>query len=515
MEESALIRKSEKYLKEISKDEILLDNIEDFNYFKDLYSKLNDRLNKLQQLKNFMDSQGYDTPFRSLNRYGTNSVGEIAVEEFSENSRHKQYFRMKANAKKNILDRTKSAIDSHKIVMGNLEQFGYVKCENCYKKYRINEYEDNDGKCSCGSKNFYFKINRDNAYRLEILPYLPLSGNYRVLMNQFTPWERDSLKKVLNILKQERKGTVKTISLVIKIKDENNRWIRKNITLDSEYVNRYEVRIELLRFHRTKPAIIDDKHARTALAIGYVKYAKSIVLQIKDSILKKYLSDFKRLNTYNKLQKEIFNSVPDFIDKNDGNSLESWREFTFEEECKKLGYIDKFGNLNRSLKRDLKIRDNIENIIFTNIAPALIIWDIFRYYLTTSHYRRKTVNGPFPHIRVELDRQQIKIFQNYYKKVIKVLNNYTNLKIIPIENMDVILYEKFKLEDLIKNSNIKLNYPALGAALIHLNSNINIDILGNTFNINGSKINKEIRNIEKLKKPKSEKSKKFLEMIKK
>lgn len=525
MEESALISKSEKYLKDISKDEILLDNIEDFDYFKDLYSKLNDRLNKLHQLKNFMDSQGYDSPFRSLNRYGTNSVGEIAVEEFSENSRHNQYFRMKANAKKNILDRTKSAIDSHRIAMGNLEQFGYVKCENCYKKYRINEYENNDGKCSCKSEDFYFKINRDNAYRLEILPYLPLSGNYRVLMNQFTSWERASLKKVLNILKQERKGTVKTISLVIKIKDENNRWIRKNVTLDSEYINKYEeevrkrygkdVRIELLRFHRTKPAIIDDKHARTALAIAYVRYAKNLVLQIKDPILKKYLSDFKRINTYDKLKNKIFKTIPDFIDRDDINNLESWREFTFEEECKKLGYIDKFGNLNRSLKRDLKIRDNIKNIIFTNIAPALIIWDIFRYYLTTSYYRRKTVNGPFPYIRVELDRQQIKIFQNYYKKVIKVLNNYTDLKIIPIKDMDHILYEKFKLENLIKNSNIKLNYPALGAALIHLNSNIDIETVGNTFNINDSKINKEIKNIEKLKKPKSEKSKKFLEMIKK
>ena len=130
MEESALISKAEKYLKDISEEEILLDNIEDFEYFKNLYLKLDDRLDKLQRLKDTMDSQGYTAPFRSLNKYGTNSIGEVAVEEVSENSRHNQYFRMKANAKKNILDRTKSAIDSHKIAMGNLEQFGHIKCED-------------------------------------------------------------------------------------------------------------------------------------------------------------------------------------------------------------------------------------------------------------------------------------------------------------------------------------------------------------------------------------------------
>ena len=113
-------------------------------------------------------------------------------------------------------------------------------------------------------------------------------------MSQLSNYGRESLKMVLNILKQERKGVVKTISLVIKFKDENKRLIRKSISLDSEYINNYEeevrkrygrnVRIEALRFHRTKPAIIDDKHARNALAISYVKYAESIISEIQDEI---------------------------------------------------------------------------------------------------------------------------------------------------------------------------------------------------------------------------------------
>lgn len=525
MEESALINKAEKYLKEISKEEINLDKIEDFEYFKDLYYKLDDRLNQLQKLKDVMDAQGYTAPFRSLNRYGTGAVAEVSLEEVSENSRHNQFFRMKANAKKNILDRVKSAIDSHKIAIGNLEQFGYIKCESCYKKYRIDDYKQRKGKCSCGCKDFSFKIKKDNAFRLEIIPYLPLSGNYMVLLSQLSVWGRNAFKKVLSILKQERKGVVKTISLVIKIKDENNRWIRKNITLDSEYVDNYEeevrkiygnnVRIEVLRFHRTKPAIIDDKHARNALAIAYVKYSEELVSQIKDPIFKRKISDFKRINKYDEINFKYNHETPRFIDENDTDTLEAWRQSEIENEFKKLGYMDKFGNINRSLKRDLKVRDNIEKTIFTNIASSLITWDIFKYFITTSHNRRKTTTGPFPYIRVELDRQQRKIFNNIYTKVIDALNEYTDLKIIPIPEMDLILYEKFKLEGLIKKTNMKLNYPALGAGLIHQVSDLEIEKIGNAFNINESKIKKELKNIEKIKKPKSDKSKKFLEMIKK
>ena len=159
--------------------------------------------------------------------------------------------------------------------------------------------------------------------------------------------------------------------------------------------------------------------------------------------------------------------------------------------------------------------ENIEKTIFENMAPTLMMWDIFRYYLTTSHNNRKINNGPFPYIRAELDRQQRKVFQTTFKKVIKVLNEFTDLKIISIPDMDLILYEKFKFEKQSKNSNILFNYPALGAGLIHEHGNIEIETIGNVLNINDSKIKKELKNIEHIRKPKSAKSKKFLDLIKK
>ena len=525
MDESALVAKAEKYLRDISNDNISLDNIDEFENFKSLYYKLDDRLNNLQQLKETMDAQGYTTPFTSLNKYGTKAIAEVTLEEMSENSRHNQMFRMKANAKKNVLDRVKSAIDAHKIAIGHLEQYGYVKCDSCYKKYDISEFRVNHEKCSCGCENFSFKINKDSTYRLEIIPYLPLSGNYLVLMSELSGYGRNSFKKVLNILKQERKGLVKTISLVIRFKDENDRWIRKNVTLDSEFITNYEeevrnrygkdVRIEVLRFHRTKPAIIDSKYVRNALAISYVKYSEDIISTIEDSILKRKLSDFKRINKYDAIKAKYENFIPDFIEEYDLVALDNWRQSQIEEEFRNNGFVDKFGNYNRSLKRDLKIRGNIEKTIFENMALTLIMWDIFKYYLTTSYNNRKISNGPFPYIRAELDRQQRNVFQTTFNKVISILNEYTDIKIIPIPEMDLMLYEKFKFEKQSKNSNILFNYPALGAGLIHKHADIDIETIGNVFNINDSKIKKEIKNIEHIRKPKSAKSKKFLDLIKK
>ena len=509
MSESALVNKAETFLEEISNDPISLEDIEDFEVFKDLYFKLDSRLNHLQKLKDDMDLQGYTTPFTSITKYGTKTVSEVAADEIRETSRHNQIFRMSANAKKNILDRVKSAIDSHKIAMGNLEQFGYVKCNSCYKKYAMNEFKGMDGQCTCKSTSFSFKVSRELTHRLEIIPYLPLSGNYMVLRSELSRYSNESLNQVLNILKQERRGVVKTISPTIKFKDENNRLIRKTITLDSEYIDNYEeevrkryganVRIERLRFNKTKPAIIDDQHARKALALAYVGYANEIISEIKDDILKRNLTDFKRINKYDEILEEFENKKPDFIDEYDKDAIEAWRKSEIDKRFRSLNYLDRYGNMARSLKRDIKIRENIYRNIFKNIAYTLIIWDMFRYYF----------------IRVELDREQRRVFQTTYEEVIEILKEFTDIRIINIAKMDLLLYEKFKFEKEMRNSNIKFNHVALGAALINQNSDIDLETISYAFNINESRIKKEIKNIDQIKNPKTDRSKKFLELIKK
>ena len=111
--------------------------------------------------------------------------------------------------------------------------------------------------------------------------------------------------------------------------------------------------------------------------------------------------------------------------------------------------------------------------------------------------------------------KQRKIFENMNKSVVNILKNNENEKIIELHNMDLLLNKKFNLENKIKGSNIKINYVALGAAIISSNCNVPISTSARAFNVTEDSVKKEIKNIETFKKPKSDKSKKFLEMIKK
>ncbi|KZX14836.1 hypothetical protein MBCUT_18830 [Methanobrevibacter cuticularis] len=522
MDESSLISKTEKYLVKIQNEKIDLESISKLEVFKSVYSRFTYRLDKLQNMKGSMDAKGYTAPYRSLSKYGSNVSGDVAFEELNEVNRHSQYFRMKATAKKNILDRVKSAIDAHKIAIGHLDEYAIFKCKSCSKTYRPSKFFEINERCSCNCENFEFVINHTGVYHLEIIPYLPLSGNYMVLMLELSSWGRESFKKVLNILKQERKGVVKTVSVVIKFM-ENERWIRKRVALESEHVDNYEeeirkrygnnVRIEFLQFHRTKPTIINDKHARTALALGYVKYSEDIINQNKAAILKERIKDVSKLNTYDQIITEVKLEKPNFIEGEE--SLKEWQELESENRLKKAGFIDKNGKLDQELLRNIGKKRAIEKNIFSDLASTLILWDIFKYYLTTSNDRRKRHGGPFPYLRGDLDRQQRKIFENLNKNVVEILKTMANQKILEVKNMDLLLHKKFNLEKKIKNSNIMINYTALGAAIISSNCNIPISISADTFNVSKDSVKKELKNIETINTPKTNKSKKFLELIKK
>ena len=518
MDSNRLITKAEEYLKKISEEQIETSRLSDFEYFKKTYDNLNNHLKVLQEFKETMDTQGYTSPYRSLSKYGISTVADVTAEEASETHRHNQYFRLKASAKKNILDRVKSSIDAHKIALGNLEEYGLIHCKNCNKTYRIDNYK---AECDCGKTEYSFSINKNGNHRVDIIPYLPLAGDYMVKMSELTKWGRESFKKVINMLKQERKGSVKTVSLIIRYR-EDKKLIRKRVSLGSDYVNSYEeeirkrygknVRIEALQFHRTKPAIIDDKNTRTALAIGYVKLAELIANRHKDEILKENIKDIDKLNKYDEIVINAKTANPGFLDETD--SIEAWRGEKIDADLKDANLKYGNGDLNRTLEIDLRNRQLLEKSVFINIAPSLILWDIFKYYLTSSNDKRKRQSGPFPYIRSEIDRQQRKIFQITFTKAIELLNKKEHENILPVKEMDLILHKKFKLEEELKNSNLKLNYQALGAAMIYNEGTIPIEECAKSFNLDVKDVKKESKNIENIAKPKNDKSKKFLELIK-
>lgn len=516
-----MITESEKFLDEIDKNPVDVNNLTSLDSFINAYTKFSKRLDDLQNLRESMDEKGYTAPYRSLNRYGSTVSTDVGFEEMSEVNRHNQYFRMKATAKRNILDRVKSAIDAHKIAIGHLEEYAKIRCKKCSKSYRASSFIEMNMVCKCGSKDFELRINHSGVYRLEIIPYLPLSGNYMVLMSNLSNWGRSSFKKILNLLKQKRKGVVKTVSPVVKIM-ENGRWIRKRVSLDSEFADSYEeevrrrygknVRIERLEFHRTKPTIINDKQTRTALALAYAKYSEEIVKNNREEILKENINDLSKLDIYDEIYSEIKLENPNFIEGLD--ALEEWRDYKANEYLEELGLVDNYGNLDNDLKKDLKKREDIENNIFAEIGPTLILWDISKYYLCTSNDRRKRYGGPFPYIRGDIDRQQRRIFQNPHEAVVKVLKEKENEHILAVHEMDLLLHKKFNLEELIKNANIKLNHAALGPAIVCTNTEISIKEASYAFKVGEKWIMREIKNLKDIKKPRSKKSKAFLEMIK-
>ncbi|HTX60987.1 MAG TPA: DUF530 family protein, partial [Methanobacterium sp.] len=231
MNESVLIGKAEKFLKRMGQKKINVDSISNLDHFLNLYLFFKDNLTELLELKDTMEIKGYKAPYRSIIKYGRPS-SEVQVEDLHDITRHTQQFRMKAAAKKNILDRIKSSIASHKIALGHLEQYAVIKCTSCSAEYRGHDISSIlTCKCKCGSVELKLIPNNQGVCRPEIIEHLPISGDYMVKMSELSPQGRESFRKIVRMLKQEKRGIVKTLSLVVKI-FEDGRWVRKRVNLD-------------------------------------------------------------------------------------------------------------------------------------------------------------------------------------------------------------------------------------------------------------------------------------------
>ncbi|MGZ4857024.1 MAG: DUF530 family protein, partial [Methanobacteriaceae archaeon] len=170
MNESILIGRAENFLGQIKKHEIEAHEIHDCGEFIKLYTYLRENLDSLQEIRDTMEMKGYKAPYRSIIKYGRPSTGEMKTEDMYDISRHNQYFRMNAAAKKNILDRVKSSIACHKIALGHLEEYAILECPSCQQKYIRHEIALlTSGKCRCGANDLKLVVNRKGVYRLEII----------------------------------------------------------------------------------------------------------------------------------------------------------------------------------------------------------------------------------------------------------------------------------------------------------------------------------------------------------
>lgn len=522
MNESVLIGKAEKFLREIRQEKIKLDAITNIDYFINIYLYLKNNLIDLQEFRDTMEIKGYKAPYRSIIKYGRPSSGEMIVEDLHDITRHTQYFRMKAAAKKNTLDRIKSSIASHKIAIGHLEEFANIRCSSCGCEFNGHELSDIiSKKCICGSSNLELKQNTHGIYRLDIIKFLPLSGDYMVKMSELSPLGREAFRMIVRILKQEKRGIVKTLSLVVKV-FEDGRWVRKRVNLDGIQQVNYEkeirknygpdARIEFMQFHRKRPSIINDKHVQTALSLAYVKFAENTAQKIRDPVLKEYLINPGKVKIYDHALLSSRETAPKM-----GDDPEDHKALQKEIMIKKLReeeLMEKNGVMDEELQLDLSIKDKVDNCLLVNLPRTLITWDIIKYYLSTSFDHRSKYSGTFPNLRPSLDKNQIKTFENFKESVIDILKRYLHENIEYICNISDILSAKFEIEKKIKGLHVKTNPPAVGAALLHNIGNITLEESARIFNLKPQEVQSEKEKIMTFQRPSTRKAQKFLEMIK-
>lgn len=520
MNESVLIGKSERFLDQIKRNDISLSAIESPGKFLKLYTYLKKNMDTLQDMRETMEIKGYTAPYRSINKYGRPLTGETKAEDMYDVSRHTQYFRMNAAAKKNILDRVKSAMSSHRIAIGHLEEFATLECTYCQRKYKGHEISlIKLNNCQCGG-SLRLNVNTEGVYRLKIIPFLPLSGDYMVKLSDLSPQSRQAFRSMVRILKQEKRGIVKTVSLVIKVM-EDGRWVRKRVTIDAHDEANYEkeirsqygsnARIEMMQFHRKKPSIINDKQVQTALSLGYVKYAETQILQFLPDLLDKSLQDLGKVMEYQESLEVAERKANKYEDGDDQGSL---KKFFLKQELKEKGFLDEKERLNEDIQQDLNNKELIEKSLFQEIPRIYILWDLFRYYLTTSYDRRNKHSGPFPYLRPGLDSNQIKAFKDFKPEVVEIMQDYLSEGIEYIPGIGKVLSSKFSVEKKMKGLHLQMG-PALGAAIVSIEGNLAVEKTAELFSITPQEVQKEKETLETLQKPATSKAKQFMAMMKK
>jgi len=304
---------------------------------------------------------------------------------------------------------------------------------------------------------------------------------------------------------------------------EDGRWIRKRVNIDMDDEINYEreirkeygpnARIEFLQFHRKKPAIINDKQVQTDLSIAYVKFAREIADGILGDVLDEFLKDRTKVEIYD----DAFKTAVDTADSitSDIEDKEDIRDEKLDEILRENYLINDKGVMDKELEKDLQVRKEIKEKLFVEMPRILILWDILKYYLTTSYDRRNKYAGPFPNLRPNLDTNQMKAFADFDKQVVEILKEHTDEKIEYIKDMKEVVAKKFEIENKIKGLHVKSDSPAVGAAILNITGKLSIDVAADLFSVNPGKVRTEKEKIETFGKPTSKRAQKFLEMIKK
>lgn len=185
------------------------------------------------------------------------------------------------SAVKAAIDRLRAALAAHRIAINNLVEYCAAVCQICGKVVRGKVACEVIGtkECpSCGSANLLPIINKAGIFRLELIPQLPLSGDYMKRLVQMPSYGRATYTRIIRYLR-ERVGRSTKFLLVTARVQVGERIVRRHIRLSGEIEEAETVvrerfgpnaRIESIRYRRTQPVLINDRYTRICIALAYV-----------------------------------------------------------------------------------------------------------------------------------------------------------------------------------------------------------------------------------------------------
>jgi Zn-finger domain-containing protein len=183
------------------------------------------------------------------------------------------------------------------------------------------------------------------------------------------------------------------------------------------------------------------------------------------------------------------------------------------EELGKEGLICE-GLKDKELQDDLLLRKKLEEKLLIDAPRILILWDLVKYYLSTSYDRRSKYSGPFPNLRPVLDKNQINTFTDFEKSLVECLKEYSGEKIEYISSLNELLNQKFEIERKLKGLHVKMNPPAVGAVILHNTGKLSLEKSSAIFSVTTGEVISEREKIRTFQNPAAGKAQKFLEMIK-
>ncbi|MFH1306511.1 MAG: DUF530 family protein [Candidatus Micrarchaeota archaeon] len=328
---------------------------------------LDEREEKLQELKAKMIWYGFNSPFRVLVARAREERQENSAEEAQDQKKHTKQIRYIASLKKFTLNRTRVAIAAHKIAKA-LQEFG-------------NE---------------------------EVVKYLPLNGAYRKMLTDAGESAVEAYRKLLTIFEQKR-YPMKTASALISLMQDGME-VERTVQIDANKDARKA--IEKMFGKNAKVKDVQLKRKAAGLIKNYstkVALFTMAALHAAEEAGRKLLEEEEgngALKKYNQILRESGLSA-------DCSIIESERFEDVKKRMVKEGFVQKIGYdwvMDEEFEALLYRRRQEKKRNAMNEAD-LLVYRLLQWYYITMHKDSRMVYGAMPSVLANPDEARLSVLQ--------------------------------------------------------------------------------------------------------